>query len=45
VYAGGGADNGGEQRNVMIVCVLLPIIIDLALRSKTQSRIEGLRMR
>jgi hypothetical protein len=35
VHARGGADNGGEKRNVLIVSVLLPIIIDLALRSKT----------
>jgi hypothetical protein len=25
VHAGGGADNGGEKRNVLIVRVLLPI--------------------
>jgi hypothetical protein len=36
---GGRADNGGEKRNVLIVSVLLPIIIHLALRSKTQRRI------
>ena len=36
MHAGGGADNGGEKRNVRIVIVLLPIIIDLALCSKTQ---------
>ncbi len=34
MHAVGGADNGGEKRNVLIVSVLLPIIIDLALRSK-----------
>jgi hypothetical protein len=45
VPAGGGADNGGEKRNVLIVSLLLPIIIDLALRSKRQRRIEVLRMR
>ena len=28
-----------EKRNVLIVSVLLPIAIDLALRSKTQRRI------
>jgi hypothetical protein len=40
VHAGGGADNGGEKRNVLIVSVLLPKIIDLfALRSKTQRHI------
>ena len=41
----GGADNRGEKRNVLIVSVLLPIIIDLALRNKTQRRIEVLQMR
>jgi len=48
VHAGGefgGADNRGEKRNVLIVSVLLPIIIDLALRNKTQRRIEVLQMR
>jgi hypothetical protein len=45
VRAGGGADNGGEKRNILVVSVLLPIIIDLALRSKTQRRIEVLRKR
>ena len=39
VHAGGGADNGGEKRNVLIVSVLLPMIIDLAHRSKKQRRI------
>jgi hypothetical protein len=39
------ADNGGEKRNVLIVSVLLPIAICLALRSKTQRRIEVLGMR
>ena len=33
------------RKDVLIVRVLLPIIIDLALRSKTQGRIEVLRMR
>jgi hypothetical protein len=44
VHAGGGAANGWEKRNVLIVSVLLPIIIDLAVRSKTQTRIEVLRI-
>ena len=44
VLAGGVADNGGKKRNVLIVSVLLPIIIDLALRSKTQRRIDVLQM-
>jgi hypothetical protein len=39
VHAGGGADNGGEKRNVLIVSVLMPMIIDLAHRSKKQRRI------
>jgi hypothetical protein len=37
VHVGGGADNGGEKRNVLIASVLLPIIIDLALRSNQDS--------
>jgi hypothetical protein len=45
VHAGGGADKGGEKRNVLIVSLLLPINIDLALRSKTQRHIEVLWMR
>jgi hypothetical protein len=36
VHAGGGADNGGEKRNVLIVSILLPVAIDLALRSNMQ---------
>jgi hypothetical protein len=44
VHAGGGADNGEEKRKVLIVSLLLPIIIDLALRSKTQRGIEVLQM-
>jgi hypothetical protein len=36
VHAGGGADNGGEKRNVLIVSVLLHEAIDLALRCKAQ---------
>jgi hypothetical protein len=45
VHARGGADNGGEKRNVLIVSGLLPILIDLAQRSETQRGIEVLRMR
>ena len=33
MHAGGGGDNFGEKRNVLIVSVWLPIAIDLALRS------------
>ena len=36
------ADNGGEKRNVLIVIVLLPIAIDLALRSNMQRRVDVL---
>ena len=42
---GGSGHIGGEKRKVLIVSVLLPVAIDLALRSKTQRRIEVLRMR
>jgi hypothetical protein len=45
VKAGGSAENGGEERNVLIVSVWLPIAIELALRSKKQRRIEILGMR
>ena len=38
------ADNGGEKTNVLIVSVWLPIAIDLALRSKTQTRVDVLRV-
>jgi hypothetical protein len=43
-HAGGCARNGGEKRNVLIVSVLLPIAIDLALRSNVQRRVDVLRM-
>ena len=33
VYTGGGTNDGGEKRNVLIVSVLLPIAIDLAIQS------------
>ena len=42
VHAGGGAENGGEKRNVLIVSVLLPIATDLALRSNMQRRVHVL---
>ena len=42
MHAGGGADDGGEQRNVLIVSILLPIAIDLALRSNMQRRVDVL---
>ena len=36
VYHYSGGDSGGEKRNVLIVSVLLPMVIDLALRSKSE---------
>ena len=39
-HACAGADTGGEKRNVLIVSVLLPIAIDLALRSNMQRRVD-----
>ena len=45
VHASGGAENGREKRNVLIVRVLLPIAIDLALRSNMQRRVDVLVMR
>jgi hypothetical protein len=45
VHACACADNGGEKRNVLIVSVLLPIDVNLALRSKTQRRIDVHGMR
>ena len=44
MHAGGCARNGGEKRNVLIVSVLLPIAIDLALRSNMQKRVDVLRV-
>jgi hypothetical protein len=41
---GGGAENGGEKRNVLIVSELLPIALDLALRSNMQRRFDVLRV-
>jgi hypothetical protein len=45
VHAGGCAHDGGEKRNVLIVSILLPTAVNFTLRSKTQRRIEVLRMR
>ncbi len=42
MQAGGSGDYGGEKRNVLIVSVLLPIAIDLALRSNMQRRVDVL---
>ena len=44
LHAGGGAENGWEKRNVLIVSVLLPIAIDLALRSNVQRRVDVLEV-
>ena len=38
----GCAHDSGEKRNVLIVSVLLPIGVDLTLRSNTQRAIEVL---
>jgi hypothetical protein len=43
VHACAGADGGGE-RNVLIVSVLLPVAIYLALRSNTRRRVNVLRV-
>ena len=43
--AGARAENDGEKSNDLIVSVLLPIAIDLELRSKTRRHIEVLGMR
>ena len=40
VHACGYACDGGKKRNVLIVSVLLPIAIDLALRSNMQRRVD-----
>ena len=42
MHAGECGDYGGEKRNVLIVNVLLPIAIDLALRSNMQRRVDVL---
>ena len=44
MHARACAYNGGEKRNVLIVSVLLPIAIDLALRSNMQRRVDVLRV-
>ena len=41
-HAGGGTNDRGEKRNVLIISVLLPIGSDLTLRSTTQRAIEVL---
>ena len=40
MHACGYACDGGKKRNVLIVSVLLPIAIDLALRSNMQRRVD-----
>jgi len=42
VHWAAGGDYSGEKRNVLIVSVLLPIGVDLTLRSNTQRAIEVL---
>jgi hypothetical protein len=44
VHACACACDGVEKRNVLIVSVLLPIAIDLALRSNMQKRVDVLRV-
>ena len=39
VHVCGGANNRREEKRFLVVSVLLPITIDLALRSNTQRRI------
>ena len=45
MHAGGGTNDRGEKRNVLIVDVLLLIGSNLALRSNTQRRVQILRVR
>ena len=45
VHAGGGTNDRGEKRNVLIVGVLLLIGSNLSLRSNTQRRVQILRVR
>ena len=45
MHAGGGTNDRGEKRNVLIVSVLLLIGSYLTLRSNTQRRIQILRVR
>ena len=42
MHAGGGTNDRGEKRNVLIVSLLLPTGVDLTLRSNTQRAIEVL---
>ncbi len=44
MHACAGADNGREQRNVLIVSVSCLLAIDLALRSNMQRRDDVLRV-
>jgi hypothetical protein len=44
VHAGGGADNGGEKRNVLVVSVLLAKAVHLALRCYVQRRVDVLEV-
>ena len=41
----GCAHDSGEKRNVLIVSVLLPIGVDLTLRSNTDRAVKVLRVR
>ncbi len=45
MHAGGGTNDRGEKRNVLIVGVLLLIGSNLSLRSNTQRRVQILRVR
>ena len=45
MHAGGGTNDRGEKRNVLIVDVLLLIGSNLSLRSNTQRRVQILRVR
>jgi hypothetical protein len=45
MHAGGGTNDRGEKRNVLIVSVLLLIGSDLTLRSNIYRRIQILRVR
>ena len=45
MHAGGGTNDHGEKRNVLIVSVLLLIGSNLTLRSNMQRRIQILRVR
>ncbi len=42
MHAAAGGDYSWEKKNVLIVSVLLPIGVDLTLRSNTQRAIEVL---